>query len=97
MNRCMTVIAWTLLIVGGWGFWIVLLASPVTGAIWADANVWAPWDVQAKWQWLQGLGAALKASWGWLAAMGACLAMAFAGGRLRRLAEARRIRGYSEP
>jgi hypothetical protein len=49
MNRFMTVIAWTLLIVGGWGFWIVLLASPVNAAIWADANMWAPWDHQAKW------------------------------------------------
>jgi hypothetical protein len=97
MNRFMTVIAWTLLIVGGWGFWIVLLASPVNAAIWADANMWAPWDHQAKWRWAMGLGAALKASWGWLAAMGACLAMAFAGGRLRRVAEVRRITGRSEP
>lgn len=92
MNRFMTVAGWTLLIVGGWGFWIVLMASPVFGVMWADANMWAPWDHQAKWHWLQGLGAAFMASWGWLAAMGVCLLLAFAGGRLRRVAEVKRLR-----
>jgi hypothetical protein len=92
VNRALTISGWTLLIVGGWGFWIVLLASPINGAIWSDANMWAPWNHQAKFDWMMRMASALKSSVVWLAAMGVCLVLAFAGGRLRKAGEARRLR-----
>lgn len=91
MGRCMKIAGSTLLMVGSCGFWIVLLASPVFGAIWADSNMWVPWDYEAKWRWLQGLATAVMESWRYVAAMGVCLLLAIAGGLLRRVAEARQI------
>lgn len=63
--------------VGMFGAFVCLVASGVWDALWAPANMFNPWDYGAKFQWAQGVGAAVLARWPWLLGMIACLALAF--------------------
>jgi hypothetical protein len=102
MNRWRPVLSWVCLLAGGWGVVILLLASPITAAIWTDGAVFEPWDLGTRFSWATNLVGAIVSSWRWVAAMALCGALAGLGAYLqppaveprpRRVAEVRRIRG----
>ena len=102
MTKLLTVVSWVCLLAGGWGVVILLLASPITAAIWTDGAVFEPWELGEKVSWGAGLLSAIGESWRWVAAMALCGALAGLGAYLqppaveprpRRVAEVRRIRG----
>jgi hypothetical protein len=97
MNRWRLVVSWIFLLVGGWGGVILLLASPITAAIFSGGAMLQPWELGEKVSWGAGLVSAIGESWRWLAAVVACAALAFAGGRLQAVLEARRLRAGNDP
>ena len=94
MNRWRLVVSWIFLLVGGWGVVILLLASPITAAIWTDAAVLEPWELGKKVSWGANLVTAIGESWRWLVAVVGCAALAGLGAYLQpAAAEPRPRRG----
>jgi len=92
MNRWRLVVSWIFLGVGCWGAVILLLASPITAAIWADAGVFEPWNVGKKVSWYVNLVTVVRESWRWLAMVVAFAGLAGLGAYLQPPAVAPRAR-----
>jgi hypothetical protein len=97
MTKFLTVVSWICLLVGGWGVVILLLASPIGSAIFSGGAMLQPWELGEKVSWGAGLVSAIGESWRWLVAVVGFAALAFAGGRLQAVLEARRLRANSDP
>jgi hypothetical protein len=97
MTKLLTVVSWICLLVGGWGVVILLLASPIGAAIFSGGAMLRPWELGEKVSWGVGLVSAIGESWRWLAAVVGFAALAFAGGRLQAVLEARRLRAGNDP
>ena len=92
MNRLQTVTGWVLMIVGSYGFFILLLASPIGRAIWSGGAMWTPWEAGENANWAMNLGRTIQSEWRVLVACAGCLLLAGLGGWLRRAAEMSRRR-----